>query len=368
MHVRRSLSVVAAAVLGTSIALAAPAQAGDSDKKKGDDFSIQDAVDDAKRGDTIWIPKGTYRESVTIDKHGITLKGHKVVIKPPRDAEPTRCDTLFGEEGAVASGICIIGDVVVEGEGEEAELVVNKPVRNVSVKGVTVVGFEGHGLIGVGTKNLKVSHSTFKKNGGYGAASFNTHGTTFAHNYSAKNGEAGFYIGDSPKAKAKVYGNKSEGNELGYFFRSASHGTVKHNVAAGNCLGILVLADSPGPAKHWTITKNKVVKNNKVCEGPAPGTSISGAGIVLFGAEHFKVTHNKVTHHRSKASAEAPSVAEGGIVVGTLPLDGVTAPKGKVAKNYAYKNKPYDVVWDKTGKVSFSDNKCGKSDPRKICR
>jgi nitrous oxidase accessory protein NosD len=366
MHVRRSLSVISAAALGASIALAAPAQAG-ADDKKADDFSIQQAVDDAKPGDTVWIPKGTYRETVTIDKHGITLKGHKVVIKPPRNAEPTPCDTLFGAEGAVASGICIIGDVRIEGEGEEAEVVVDKPVRNVSVKGVTVVGFQIHGLIGIGTKNLKVTHSKFAKNGGYGAASFNTHGTTFAYNYASDNGEPGFYVGDSPKAKAKVYGNYSTGNELGYFFRNASHGTVKHNVAVGNCSGIVVLADSPGPAKHWTVTENKVVKNNKLCDGPEEGTSISGGGIVLLGAQHFTVTRNKVTYHRSKAPDEAPSVAEGGIVVASL-FPGGTAPKGTVAKNHAYKNKPYDIVWDKTGKVWFAHNKCGTSDPRKICR
>lgn len=361
MHIRKSLAVVTAAVIGCSLGFMAPAQAQGQGTDRGG-FNIQKAVNRADPGDTIRIPSGTYRQTVTIRKDGIKLVGHHVVIKPPAKARPTPCDRLFGGPGSPASGICIMGDVRLGAQGP----VVRDRARNVTVKGITVVGAPVHGLIGIGTRNLKVVHSAFKKNGGYGAASFMTVGTTFAHNTAVGNGEAGFYIGDSPHANARVHHNYSSRNELGFFFRSASHGKAEHNVAKGNCLGMLVLADAPGPAKHWTLTKNKVVRNNKLCPGPFPGSSISGAGIVLSSAQKFTVSRNTVTHHRSRAPEALPSVAEGGIVVGNL-VGGPTKPSGKVVKNHVYKNRPADIIWNRTGQVRFTANACGTSRPRFIC-
>jgi Right handed beta helix region len=360
MHVRRSLAVIAATALGCSLAFLTPAQAGEQETERGR-FNIQQAVNRADPGDTIRIPSGTYRQTVTIRKDGIKLVGRKVVIKPPANARPTPCDRLFGGPSSPASGICILGDVDVNSPTPVA----TDRVRNVSIKGITVVDAPVHGLIGIGTRNLKVTHSTFKSNGGYGAASFVTVRTTFAHNKAVGNVEAGFYVGDSPNAKAKVYGNYSRGNLFGYFFRNASHGTAKHNVAKGNCLGMLVLADAPGPATDWTITRNKVIRNNKLCIDPEAGNeAISGAGIVMAGARDFTVSRNRVAFHRSTASAAQPSLVEGGILV--VRLFGPTAPSGDVVKNRLYKNRP-DVVWDRTGQVRFKANKCGTSRPRFIC-
>lgn len=361
MHLRKSLAVVAAAVVGCSLGFMAPAQAQGQGTDRGG-FDIQRAVNRADPGDTIRIPSGTYRQTVTIRKDGITLVGRHVVIEPPANARPTPCDRLFGGPTSHASGICIMGDVRLGAQGP----VVRDRARDVTVKGITVTGAPVHGLIGIGTRNLKVTHSTFKGNGGYGAASFVTVRTTFAHNTSVRNGEAGFYVGDSPNAQAKIYGNHSRGNLFGFFFRNASHGTAKHNVAKGNCLGMLVLADAPGPATDWTITRNKVVRNNKHCIDPEAGNeAISGAGIVMAGAQDFTVSRNTVAFHRSTASPQKPSLVEGGILV--LRLFGDTAPSGEVVKNRAYKNRPFDVRWDRTGQVRFTANMCGTSRPRFIC-
>jgi hypothetical protein len=361
MHLRRSLAVIAATALGCSLAFLAPAQAGEQETERGR-FNIQQAVNRADPGDTIRIPSGTYRQTVTIRKDGIKLVGRKVVIKPPANARPTPCDRLFGGPSSPASGICILGDLDLSSETPTA----TDRVRNVSIKGITVVGAPVHGLIGISTRNLKVTHSTFKNNGGYGAASFVTVRTTFAHNKSVGNAEAGFYVGDSPNSKGNVHHNYSRGNLFGFFFRNSSNGTAKHNVSTRNCAGFLVLADSPGPARKWTITRNHVVRNNKVCADPEGGPAFSGAGIVMAGATDFTVSRNKVSRHR----AGAPSIVEGGIVVVSIPDPTVTdptAPTGRVVKNVAFKNRPADVVWDRTGRVRFTANKCGTSRPRFIC-
>ncbi|MCF6737047.1 nitrous oxide reductase family maturation protein NosD [Blastococcus sp. KM273129] len=360
MHLRRArlLAVASAATLAT-LAVAGPATA-DTGKKPDPNhgFSIQAAVDAAKPGDTIRIPPGTYHESVTIQKDGITLLGHRVVIAPT-GAEPTACDTLEGPADRV-SGICVLGEV-------DDEFNAVHRVKDVSVRGITVTGATGDGLVALATKKLRVSDSRFTDNGGYGAASFVTEGTTFHGNKATGNAEAGFYIGDSEKADADVRGNHSAGNMMGYFFRNASVGEARGNVAVGNCLGMLLLAGAPGPVTDWKLRDNKVAENNKVCADDLP---ISGAGIVLLGAQDFHVRDNAVLDNNS----EAVSVVEGGIVVqSSFPAPPeeeqvpIFEPRGEVERNKAKGNQPADLVWDETGDVDFDRNQCLTSLPEGLC-
>ena len=325
----RTLAVASAATL-IALGTAGPAAAHGGDDRDGGHgknpapplVSIQAAVDAAQPGDTVHIPPGTYRESVTIREDGISLRGDKVVIVPPATPEPTPCDD---DNVARVSGICITDDVVFS---DDAPPVVNDAVRGVSIRGVTVQGFSGDGLVALGTEDLSVRDSRFEDNGGYGAASFVTHRTTFKDNVSVGNAEAGFYVGDSPDSRA---------DEFGFFFRNASNGEARGNVAEGNCFGMLVLAGAPGPATDWLIRDNKVIANNK--EYPAvlnPDTGevdippLSGAGIVLFGAEDVHVRDNKVRGHTSDPAFG--SIAQGGIVALTgSPRPGPTsgrAPAG----------------------------------------
>ncbi|MBJ7452208.1 MAG: right-handed parallel beta-helix repeat-containing protein [Blastococcus sp.] len=370
MHRNRArvLAVASAAAL-MAIGVAGPAAAHGGHgggKPAPPPFSIQAAVDAAKPGATIHIPPGTYHESVTITKDGISLRGYDVVIKPRAGALPTLCDDP--ENPARVSGICIPGDVTFS---EEAPPVVNDAVRGVSVRGVTVQGFTGDGLIGLGTKDLSVRDSKFKDNGGYGAASFVTEGTTFRDNKALRNVEAGFYVGDSPRAKADVRGNYSAENELGFFFRNASVGKAQGNVAVGNCVGMLLLAGAPGPVVGWDVKDNKVAGNNKVCAGnPDDGIPpLSGAGIVLAGAQDFRVRGNAVSDNASNAT----SLVEGGIVVlSTDSAPGVLAPgfdpSGSVKHNWAKGNQPADINWDGQGMVRFDHNRCRTSIPAGLCR
>ncbi len=65
----------------------------------------------------------------------------------------------------------------------------------------------------------------------------------------AINGEvAGFYVGDSPHAKAVLRDNVAKHNgEFGFFLRDSSHARAVHNKAVNNCLGMgLINTGSPG--------------------------------------------------------------------------------------------------------------------------
>lgn len=354
MIVRRSrLFAAVAACSAAGLAFAPSAQADDGKHvtvRAGD--SIQEAVDAAEPGTTIHVEEGVYRESVTIMTDGITLKGHDAIIAPGAQGQPTACD---GDEGDAVSGICILG--MFEGDA------VSDRVSDVTVKGVTVWNASSHGLIGIGTEDLEVRDSRFLGNGGYGAASFDTMGTTFEDDISRNNVEAGFYVGDSPEADAKVEDNISTGNELGFFFRNASHGEAENNVAKGNCIGMLVLAGAPGPATDWELDGNRVRDNNKVCEPVEDIPPLSGAGIVMAGAQDFEVEDNRVTGNAS----EAESLAKGGIVVVTGPFAPGFAPSGEVEDNRVLDNAPADINWDGTGEVDFDDNECETSEPEGLC-
>jgi hypothetical protein len=358
MRIRSSRAFLVASVAAvTTISLAGPAVAHDG----GDgDFDIQEAVDEAEPGDTVDIPSGTYEQNVTITTDGISLRGHDVVLRPGNAPEPTECD--YGDEARI-SGICIFGEVVFPPEDDPTgEIEVVDAVEDVTIHGITVEGFTGDGLVGLGTEELSVHDGTFRDNDGYGAASFATHGVTFHDNAAVGNDEAGFYIGDSPDAQADVRGNYSKDNEIGLFFRHASNGDAKHNVAEENCIGLLVLADAPGPATDWTIRDNEVNENNRVCEPVEDIPPLSGAGIVLSGASDIEVRDNEVKDNDS----DAESAFEGGIVA--LVGFGGTEPSGiTVEGNRATGNDPYDLDLAAAADYEADDNRCDTSNPDGLC-
>lgn len=351
MAVRRSaapLSVLIAAVPALVLTSPAAADGGSVQVHAGE--SIQAAVDAAAPGTRIHVREGTYTETVVITKDGIELRGYDAVITPPADAAATPCD----EPGHV-SGICIIGGFDDQGN-------LTDRVSGVGVRGLTVRGASGSGVIAVGSEDLDVRRSHFLDNGGYGAASFDTTGTRFLDNVATGNLEAGFYVGDSPESNAMVRDNVSNDNELGFFFRHASHGVARDNHAEGNCLGILVLADAPGPATHWEIEDNAAIENNRVClTGPVP---LSGAGIVVWGAQEIHVQDNDVEGNRQGEG----SLVGGGIVVATFSaFGGTTPPSAFLDDNDLSDNAPADIVWDSTGELEVDENSCEESIPEGLC-
>ena len=324
--------------------------------------SIQAAIDKAKRGDTVVVQRGTYREALVIQTNTVTLKGRSAVLKPPAKAPNTPCSKI---DPSGVTGICVIGDVTSNNGGTPT---VNKTVNGVTIFGIAVKGFTGNGILGFATKNLTVSHTQLLNNGSYGVFSNTSSVTRYLHNVSSGNHAPGLYIGDSPQAHASVIGNRSVNNAgEGPPARDADFGTVRNNVFAGNCAGILVLADAPGPATDWTIRDNKVRNNNNACVGdPQEGEPpLSGIGIALLGAANTSVANNSVTGN-SKGNNQ--SLASGGILVMRLP-GGSTAPSNDTIKNnHLSNNSPFDLFWDMTGTATFKRNHCTTSSPSGLCK
>jgi len=316
--------------------------------------SIQHAVRQANRGDTVRVHEGVYRQSVAIKKNGLTLKGagsdldSGTVIKP---GGVKRC------QGGSA-GICILSHRAGDGRVR---------TKNTTIKGFLVRNFEATGVIAVGAKRTTITRNHFANDGEYGGAAFSSIRTRFAHNLATGNGEAGLYIGDSPHAKAVLRHNKARGNgSFGFFLRDAAHGRALNNTVVHNCLGIGVLnTGAPGGARRWLIQGNTVRKNNKFCKGEGGGPPTSGTGIGLIGARRTVVRDNSVRNNKPRQPAP---FAGGIVVISSKPFGGTDPANDTIAHNFAFNNQPADIRWDGTGAHNrFRNNRCNTSQPPGFC-
>ena len=340
--------LVAVTVVSAFTAASGTADASTTTRVVRPGQSIQAAVDASKAGDTVLVRPGTYHESVNIGGDGIRLVGFGATLAPPAAADP--------ESPCAGNGFCVLGDVSDAGE-------VNSYRSNVSITGFRITGFDGLGIIGYGARNLTVEGNDLAGNGGYGVAAFTSTGTKYLFNSAHDSGEAGLYIGDSPNANATLVGNRSYNNQFGAFLRDSQHSTLAFNQFRDNCIGIIVLADAPGPAGNDNIVANLITHNTKACPASEDGPPLSGGGVAIVGGHDNRVTANVITDN----APSGDSIASGGVIVqagrgGTEPVNNV------VSVNLLRRNTPADLVSDGTGTGNvFSHNSCTSSLPPGSC-
>lgn len=226
-----------------------------------------------------------------------------------------------------------------------------------------------HAYFAFNAKGLKVKDVRSDHNTGYGIAAFASTHSEFSENRTSWNGEAGLYMGDSPKARNVIRKNKTDHNGIGIFMRDSTKLTATDNDAWGNCAGILALNSGHGapwdlPAGDYKIIDNDVEGNNKACP-PADGhPAFSGIGIALAGVHDVVVRDNEVKNNRSEAVSDVP---KGGIVV--FKFGATKATDNTVTDNEVRHNKPVDIFWDGMGTGNrFKHNECKKSMPSNICK
>lgn len=360
---RASVAAMAAMALpgGWLAATAGPASAAPSSTiTVSPGQSIQAAVDAASPGATILIAPGTYHEAVQIRKDGLTVQGSPGTVLEPPASSGSLCTML--NQGM--SGICILAKSVNPETGQ-----VLIPVRNDTVRGLTVRDFPADGVFGYGTANMVVQGVHAVDNASYGISRFVSTGTNFSGNRASGSGEAGFYVGDSPDASTVVTGNVATGNQFGVFVRHARGVRVQGNSLTGNCVGLLVLDDGQeGGAGNVQVRGNLVRSNNKFCAGTDESPPLSGIGIALVGATDSLVSGNVSIGNNSNEGA----VPGGGIVLLSAAeiTGGSDLANDVISHNVALANRPNDIFWDGSGSgtVSFPGNVCRTSQPAWICR
>lgn len=324
--------------------------------------SIQAAVDDATAGATIVVRAGTYREQVAITKDGITLRGKGAVLVPPTAPEPTPCTDPEDPEGT--DGFCLLGQVDFE-TGEVADY-----AEDVTITGFTLRGFSASGIFALGARNATFAHNKAENNGEYGFFALASTGTRMLFNRASGSGEAGLYVGSSPDADATLVGNVTFDNQYGIFVRDALGGRIAANAVRGNCLGVLFLADAPGPAGEFSVRFNSIRRNDKACPASAEEDTpaLSGIGVALVGARGVTVRRNQITGNRPSGE----TAFSGGVVAVTLPAEPGAPPASSptdntVQRNAILGNDP-DIFWDETGTGNvFTRNLCETSAPDGLC-
>jgi nitrous oxidase accessory protein NosD len=319
--------------------------------------SIQAAIDTASPGDTILVKPGTYAEALVVQTDDLTLKGSKGTVLTMPDSADNICTQLSG--GTVV-GICALGEI----NPETFEVI--EYLDGPRISGFTIRGFSDSGIIALATDRLQAIGNRAEDNAGYGIFSILSTRPLLAHNKATGNGDAGLYVGGEQDVRARVFANTSWDNPIGIFLRDVSNGSATGNNVFGNCTGMLLLANAPGPVTNWKVRHNLVRANNKTdCgeEDPVP----SGSGILLWGASDNEVSRNLVVGNRG----EEPF--GGGIVLVTAeaeePGGAAIAPSGNVVRrNVALRNRPFDISWDGTGTGNrFVDNLCRTSRPEGLC-
>ena len=361
MRSLKRIVFVAAGSVIAALPLVSPAFASSDVHIVRQGQSIQAAVDAASPGDTVVVKAGTYRESVTIHTDGLTLRAQGGVTLRPAYHDYGQC-YIPGH----TVGICVVPSDFNAGTGSYT-----RRVRNVTITGFKIVGFEGDGVFGFGTENLRVSDVVATDNTAYGVASFDGIGTAFTDNAVSGSHDAGIYIGDSLTANAVVRNNRSWGNALGILVRHARKTLVSDNEAWGNCIGVFLLADGQaGGSGHNAVLNNTVAANNDVCTqfadvGFLP--VLGGGGIVLAGSQHNAVLHNVVRDNRGN------TVFSGGIVLVATTranADGSfdASSNNLVVLNTARGNQPADIVQDDASVPNFfAGNRCRTSTPDGRC-
>src|SRR3954449_1094719 len=166
--------------------------------------SIQAAIDKSKPGDTVFVEKGKYKESLDIGTNDVTLEGERgTIVKGGAGPGKSLCNQDPEQPGAFV-GICVHGQVAQPAGGPPD---VVKEVEGVVVRHLTVQGFGGDGVFVFGGRKTVVRAVHLLGNGGYGAFSNTSRGTRFINDDVQDNGAPGLYVGDSPNANATLRGN-----------------------------------------------------------------------------------------------------------------------------------------------------------------
>ena len=268
---RRTIPLLATMALtllvASGLALAAGVGSAAADSSVvGPGESIQKAINAADPGDTI-VVRGLHREDVAIRKDGIKLRGDDAVIKPPAKAD-SPCSRFAGP-----TAICVLGDFNPE-TGE-----VRRYVEDVSIRGLTIRGFEATGIDVGAARDATVTkiRAVGNKNGMGTALSV---GTKFLSNVVRDSGEDA--IGLESSRDVTISGNDVEGSSnSGIFIGDGTNATILSNDLTDNNLGVL-LVDSTG---------TKILSNDISRSGDS--------GIIIFGPERAnndaKVVGNNIS-------------------------------------------------------------------------
>lgn len=326
--------------------------------KKGE--SIQKAIDHAKPYTRIEV-EGEHREQVVITKDGISLVGKNAKLTPPHPYDKKNpCYGLIQDDaGANTSvGICIYGKGVKLAPTYVPALFhwkvesVRDRVKDVSVTGFEVSGFNGANIANYGGKRTSISHNKLAGGLRYGfltAGSTNTKasdnkvsgaGTTTLNRVVGVGGPIAMCMDDVSSAEF------SDNNIEGYFIglcTETSNGVNKGNKIRKCCLGNVL---DPGVNEARSL-------NNDIRDWDKRCADDSAAGISILGATNSLVKGNKIS---IGFTGLTPPLGGAGLFMGDI-FPGFANVGNKVVENWFGENDA-DIFNISPGPNTIKNNKC----------
>ncbi|MFD0350377.1 right-handed parallel beta-helix repeat-containing protein [Kitasatospora aburaviensis] len=276
------------------------------------------------------------------------------MIVPGNAADGTAGDTVCATAG---HGLCVAGT--------DAE-----PLRGVTVEALAVTGFPKNGVNIASTAGMTVRATYVHDNGQQGISQEKSTRAVIVGNESARNAQSGIFLANSVVNEGGaadtegtlVSGNRLSENRIGVTVRRLRDLSIEQNEVRGNCGGVFIVGDEGVPkAGALSVTRNRVLANNKYCPPNPRLDFIQGTGILLTGAEDTQVTDNQVRDNVGTSSMS------GGIVL-FRSLVGAPNARHTISGNYATGNSPADLVDADTGTTNtFARNHCAVSKPAGHC-
>ncbi|MFE6099365.1 right-handed parallel beta-helix repeat-containing protein [Streptomyces laurentii] len=259
--------------------------------------TVQQAVDVAREGETVLIGPGVYRESVSVTKPRLVLRG------------TDRNKVVFDGGLRTANGITVTG---------AAGVVENLTVRNYLANGVLFTGVTDEKLQRRGAggsaydpldtkrfppvRGFRATRVTSYNNGLYGIYAFDARDGVIEESYASGHADSGIYVGQCKPCATLVRGNTVERNAVGIELTNASDQlSILGNRAAGNRVGITVNSndlEALAPQQNAVIAGNVVTGNNSA-DSPEQADGGFGIGIGLGGGTGNRVQRNLVQGNRS---------------------------------------------------------------------
>lgn len=283
--VRAAVLVMAAAVVASC---GADDGGGEVRSVPAEYATIQAAVDAARSGDVVLIAPGVYRESVNVERSGVTIRG-----------EDRNAVVLEGDHQLV-NGISVTADGVA---------VENLTIRHYRQNGLIFNGAGGQdeaaagSVYGAGDAVLagyRAAYVTASGNGLYGIYAFASRGGLITHSYTSGHPDSGIYVGQCKPCDVVVTDSVAENNAIGYYGTNASGNVfVVNSVFRGNRLGVTPNSQEMellAPQVETVVAGNLVLDNDNP-DAPAIPRGFFAGGIAIGGGTKNAVLRNRVSGH-----------------------------------------------------------------------
>lgn len=298
--------------------------------------SIQQAVDQARPGDTVQIAYGIYHERVVIDISDFTLVG------------------IPNENGDWP---------ILDGQNQLPEAVIASS-NNFSIGNLHVRNYNDNGILVEGSRNIHF-HDIFAENTGtYGIYPVQSTDVLIERVEVTGADDAGIYAGQCENVI--VRDSVAYGNVLGIELENTVNGEIYDSHVYDNTLGILVvlLPQLTSKISADTIVRDNLIENNNH-ENFAPEgfarVAPSGTGVLLLATDNAQVTNNVFKGNKTVGVAVFSATRSGAFDISELDIG--PNPENNHVYDNVYENNGYDpdpstkdlgipgsdIIWDGSG-------------------